>query len=141
MPCCAGGRTPPGVVQAHTIIDPTLRQAIPYIDILGFSSTAAGAVDLANAGGQALAQYIVDKQNANGVPPKQRVVAQIVSTAQSASISTGRKKTTPIVVFLTVLLAAIGLSFVLENLRPRIRELETEAAQQPPAAAAARRPA
>ena len=45
----------PGVVQAHTIIDPTLRQAIPYIDILGFSSTAAGAVDLANAGGQALA--------------------------------------------------------------------------------------
>lgn len=130
----------PGVVQAHTIIDPTLRQAIPYLDIVAFSSTSAGAIKLANAGSQAFAQYIVDQQNANRVPQKLRVEAQIVSTAQGASVSTGRKKTTPIVIFLTVLLAAIGLSFVLENLRPRIRELETEAVQAP-AAAAARRPA
>lgn len=130
----------PGVVQAHTIIDPTLRQAIPYIDVVGFSSTSAGAVALANAGSATFAQYIVDQQNANRVPPKQRVEVQVVSTAQTAVVSTGRKKTTPIVVFLTVLLAAIGLSFVLENLRPRIRELDGEAVQ-PPATAAARRPA
>lgn len=131
----------PGIVQAHTSIDPTLRQAMPYINIVGYSSSSAGAVALANAGSEAFAQYIVGQQNANKVPAKQRVVAQIVSKAQTAVVSTGRKKTTPIVVFLTVLLAAIGLSFVLENLRPRIRELETAETVQPPAAAAARRPA
>ncbi len=130
----------PGIVQAHTAIDQQLRQAMPYITILGYSSTSAGAVDLANAGSEAFAQYIINQQNANRVPPKQRVEVQVVSKAEGASISTGRKKTTPIVVFLTVLLAAIGLSFVLENLRPRIRELDV-AAEQPPAAAAARRPA
>jgi hypothetical protein len=130
----------PGIVLAHTIIDPTLRQPIPYINVIGYSSTSAGAVQLADVGSEVFAQYIVSQQNANRIPPKQRVVAQIASKAQSASISTGRKKTTPIVIFLTVLLAAIGLSFVLENLRPRIRELGSDAVPQP-AAAAARRPA
>jgi len=130
----------PGVVQSRTVIDPTLRQVIPYINIYGFSSTRAGAIELADVGSQVFARYIVNQQNANGVPPKQRVEVQIASKAQTAVISTGRKKTTPIVVFLTVLLAAIGLSFVLENLRPRIRELDT-AVEQAPAAAAARRPA
>ncbi len=33
----------------------------------------------------------------------------------------GRSKTVPIVVFLTVMLAVIGLAFILENLRPRVR--------------------
>jgi hypothetical protein len=55
-------------------------------------------------------------------------------------VSAPRKKTTPIVVFLTVLLAAIGLAFVLENLRPRIRALAAEEEQQA-LAAGARRPA
>ena len=130
----------PGIVQAHEIIDPTLRQAIPYIDIVGYSTSSAGAVELADIGSEVFSQYIIRQQNANGVPPKQRVVAQVASRAQTASISTGRKKTTPIVIFLTVLIAAIGLSFVLENLRPRIRELDADTALQP-TAAAARRPA
>ena len=81
-----------GIVQAHTIIDPTLRLAIPYLDIVGYSTTNAGAVALANAGGDALSQYIVSQQNANAVPSKQRVVAEVVSRPQSASISTGRKR-------------------------------------------------
>jgi len=129
----------PGVVQASTVMDSRNLNPLPYIDLSGFSTTPAGAVALANAGAKALDDYIVGQQQANHVPKSRRVEAQVVSSARSAIVSAPRKKTTPIVVFLTVLLAAIGLAFVLENLRPRIHALEVEEQQAP--AAAARRPA
>ena len=130
----------PGGVQASTVMDSRNLNPLPYINLSGFATTQAGAVALANAGARALDDYIVGQQQANGIPKSKRVLAEVVSSARSASVSTARKKTTPVVVFLTVLLAAIGLAFVLENLRPRIRALEAEEEQRAPAAAA-RRPA
>jgi hypothetical protein len=129
-----------GVVQANTVMDSRNLNPLPYIDLSGFSTTPVGAVALANAGAKALDDYIVRQQQANHVPKTRRVVAEVVSSATSAIVSAPRKKTTPIVVFMTVLLAAIGFAFVLENLRPRIHALEAEEEQQAPAAAA-RRPA
>ena len=39
----------------------------------------------------------------------------------------GRSKTIPIVVFLTVMLAFVGLAFILENLRPREKPVSVTA--------------
>ena len=37
------------------------------------------------------------------------------------TVASGRKKTVPIVVFMTVILATIGLILTLENIRPSVR--------------------
>ena len=130
----------PGIVNAKTVMDSTGRNPLPYLDIAGFATSPTGAVTLANAGSKAFSDYLVGQENANHVPPSRRVQAEVVSKATQATVSNPRKKTTPIVVLLTVLLAAIGLSFVLENLRPRIRPLATDEAE-PVATSTARRPA
>lgn len=131
-----------GFVQAQTVLDPAHQFPLPYITIFGYAGSPNAAVALANAGSQVFASYLVRQQTANGIPPAKRVVAETISRARSATISTGRKKTTPIVVFLTVLLAAIGLAFVLENLRPRIHEIASaEDVSSEGAMASARRPA
>jgi hypothetical protein len=68
---------------------------------------------------------VIYRQQAQAdIPDKQRVVLQVFSAARNATVVSGRKKTLPIVIFLSVLLATIGLAFVLENLRPRLREVE-----------------
>ena len=45
---------------------------------------------------------------------------------------TARKKTIPIVVLFTVLIATLGLAFILENLRPLVRPVENPVADREP---------
>src|SRR5262249_18270651 len=79
------------------------------------------------------------------IPPKNRLVMEVVSPANvgQAKISQGRKMTGPIVVFLAIVIAAIGLAYILENLKPRRRPvpaapsegaLESAARTEPPLA-------
>ena len=72
--------------------------------------------------GRSLA-YLVRSQKAAKVPAKQRVLVQVSSQPGKPTLAQGRRLTVPIVVFLTVLIATLGLAFILENLRPRIRPL------------------
>jgi len=127
-----------GVVNAVSFIDPVSHASQPFITLSGFAKNAEDAVALSNVGSRTLIDYVKRQQDANNIPKSQRVAVQILSQAGGANISTARKTTTPIVVFLTVLLAAIGLSFVLENLRPRVRSVATLEEERP---VAARRPA
>src|SRR5436853_536512 len=87
-----------GLLLASTVMDSRNLNPLPCIDLSGFATTPAGAVALANAGAKALDDYIVGQQQANGIPKSRRVVAQVVSLARSATVSTARKKTTPVVV-------------------------------------------
>jgi hypothetical protein len=112
-----------GLVDAQVVLDPAHFHPEPYIILTGFAANQADAVALANAGSSTLTAYILGQQKANAIPEAQRVQTQVISRAQRAVLATGRKMTTPIVIFLTVLLAAVGLSFVLENLRPRVRSV------------------
>ena len=52
------------------------------------------------------------------------------SSSATTVLLEGRSKTVPIVVFLTVMLAVIGLAFILENLRPRVRPVADVADRQ-----------
>jgi hypothetical protein len=127
-----------GVIDAQPVLDPVHALPEPFISLVGYADKPRDALQLANAGSATLAKYILREQVANEIPPGQRVQTQAISQARQATLATGRKKTTPIVVFLTVLLAAVGLSFVLENLRPRVRSVATLEEERP---VAARRPA
>lgn len=114
-----------GLVDGQPVLDPAHQTALPYITVSGYATKTKNAIELANIASGVLADYVLQQQKANRIPPSERVITQVASRASAAIVTTSRKKTTPIVVFFTVMLAAIGLSFVLENLRPRVRSVAT----------------
>ena len=55
------------------------------------------------------------------IPTDQRIDLQSVQRATRPVVVEPRKKILAIVVFLAVIAATVGLAFILENLRPRVR--------------------
>ncbi len=123
-----------GSVVSSPVIDQTTRAVLPFINITGVATSGAGAVELANRDADALRTYVYQQQNTGATPKSIRVSLTPVQRAVGAAILVGRKKTTPIVIFLTVLIAAIGLAFILENLRPRVHVVGRDVEELPPAA-------
>ena len=122
----AFGRTKiPGTIEAATIMSsPGSTDALPIISIAGIGDSPKNALYLARAETRGMQAYAAQQQQ--GAPAGQRVQLDVVKQPNTAQLLKGRSKTVPIVVFLTVLIAALGLVFVLENLRPRIRVLEDQ---------------
>jgi len=109
--------------------------ALPLISIAAIATSPATAESLAKRQALALRDYVVQEQVSNRISTNNRVILKLVKTPGTATIFQARSSTLPVVVFLTVLLAAMALAFVLENLRPRIRE---ESSQSRPDATLAR---
>lgn len=101
---------------------------LPVVDIDGSGPTGADAVHASQRGAAVFMKYITQQQISNGVTPRNRVRLQVLNEAAAAQILVKRKKTLPIVIFVAVMTAAIGLAFILENLRPRIRVVPAEEA-------------
>jgi hypothetical protein len=116
-----------GVVTASPGVDnvTTIRAPLPLVSIFGDASSREKAVALARRGSRAFVAYIKDRQEAAEIPDRQRIQLRVINAAQDATLVVPRKKTLPIVIFLTIMTAAIGLAFILENLRPRVRPLST----------------
>jgi hypothetical protein len=102
-----------------------LRAPLPILSISGDASSQAKAVALARRASTAFLQYVKGLQDANNTPQADRVRFPVLNSAHGAKLIGPRKKTLPIVIFLTVLTATIGVAFILENLRPRVRPLST----------------
>jgi hypothetical protein len=119
-----------GMVQAAAL--PVVQGSdavLPIIQIAGIAPSPKASVDLSANAADALRTFIAGQQSKNGIAPSERIVLQLVNKASGTKVFAARKKTLPIVVFLTVALAVIALAFMLENLRPRIRVAsETRAA-------------
>ena len=116
----------PDTLIGEKVIAAPLRAAdpgtmLPLIELTAFSTSPQGAVRLARRSSTALSTYLRDQQRANKVPASDRVVLDQVLGATKAEIFRPRSKTMPIVIFLAVMFATVGLAFLLENLRPRNR--------------------
>lgn len=109
--------------------------ALPLFQITGSAHSPRGAVQMARAGTTAFITYLAKQQAAARVPVKDRILVNVVNEPQGAVLTVARKKTIPIVVFLTVLVAALGLAFILENLRPLVRPLDLASLERAPDAA------
>jgi hypothetical protein len=103
----------------------SFRSPLPFISIIGTATTPSAAVSIAQRGAAAFKSYIVSTQNGARIPVGQRVEMNVLAQARSATLLQGRKKTLPIVIFITIMAATIGLAFILENLRPRVQSVET----------------
>jgi hypothetical protein len=112
-----------GKIIATALRDEQTGTLLPLIDIAAISISPQAAAELAVRGAGGLNTFLNEQQRANDVPPEDRVVVQTIVMPRGALIFQPRSKTMPIVVFLVVMLAILGLAFILENLRPRVREV------------------
>jgi hypothetical protein len=116
--------SPPGgsiaATQQYSFSPSFYSSATPLIIISGTGRSGANAVATTQAGVNALTSYIEGQQRSAGIDPARRVLIQELQRPRGAKVVNAPKKTLPIVVFLTVMLAVTGLAFALENLRPRM---------------------
>lgn len=92
---------------------------IPFISVTAQSDSPDGAKTLARRAATGIEEYISTQQNANKIGSGDRVVLHVVQSATKPTVVAGHKLTTPIAIFLLVMMATLGLAFVLENIRAR----------------------
>jgi hypothetical protein len=114
----------PGQIIATALRDSDSGVMLPLIDLTAISTSRANAVALAHNSASALDGYVSDEQRANKVPVSDRAMLRTIVAPRPPQVYQPRSKTMAIVVFLAVMLAAVGVAFVLENLRPRVRVLQ-----------------
>jgi hypothetical protein len=122
---------PTGTLQAFPVNsdDAGDGAVLPMVTLSAITTTAQGARQLAQRHADAFVEYIEREQQRANIPPEERVVIEIARRPQGASLLQARKKTRPMVVFVAVMLAVVGLAFTLENLRPRVRVLPAESSR------------
>ena len=108
-----------GAMEAAPVTDPVDNDPLPFISITGTATSPQTAIVIARRGAEVFSQYVARRQANAGTAAAQRVQLEVVNAAQGAELELPRKKTTPIFVFLAVMIAVLGLVFMLENIRPR----------------------
>jgi hypothetical protein len=96
-------------------------QELPMVTLSAIAGTPEEAQKLAARHAQAFVRYLRREQAAAHIPADERVVLEVVRQPQPPTLLEARKKTRPVVVFVAVMIAVLGLAFMLENLRPRVR--------------------
>ena len=98
---------------------------LPLITLEAQAATKARAVELVNRVTKAFLDYLRIQQTRAGLPIDKRVVVRVVDKDQIRLLK-GRSKTMPIMIFLLVAIASVGLAFLFENLRPRTKPVTSD---------------
>jgi hypothetical protein len=104
---------------AEAVRAPDGTTVLPLIWIKGMAPSPAVAETIANRAADAFRMYVRRRQEVNNIAEEKRVELRVVNRASPAELLQGRSIARPAAVGLLVLMAVIGLAFVLENLRPR----------------------
>lgn len=120
---------PRGTVEAAPVLTASIGNSVlPIVSIAGIGPTAHDAKRIAAAEAHGLIEYVARQQQGARIPENNRIVLRVVNQARYAARLQGRSSTLPVVVFLTVLLAVVGVAFALENAtRPGTTAAGTEA--------------
>ena len=105
-----------GQFRATPLADPD-GDPLPMVSLFGTADTAARAEATVARGLEGFVAYLGAQQRAARIPANERIELRVVNAPKSAVLLDPRKKTLPVVVFLSVLIAAIASAFVLENAR------------------------
>lgn len=92
---------------------------LPMVSFFGKATSPGNAQEIAGRAMSTFVTYMQQRQREANIPDDERVLFQVLNAPQPAVLLEPRKKTLPIVVFLSVVIAAIALAFVLENARRR----------------------
>jgi len=117
-----------GTLEVAPVLDANTQEALPLISVAAIADKPRTAITLARRETAALLSFLETQQADSSIKPENQISMLVTSQAAHAKLFKGRSKTMPVVIFLTVLMAVVGLAFVLENLRPRIAPVrQTEA--------------
>jgi hypothetical protein len=94
---------------------------LPLLGVTALAETAGRAVELNRRQIAAFQDYIAAQQASSDIPAEQRVAVTALSQPANAVLEVPRKKTRPLAIFLAVMIATLGLAFVLENTRPQVQ--------------------
>jgi hypothetical protein len=95
--------------------------SLPVIALAGLADTPANALRATLVGRAAFLQYVRSQQALAAIPGNERVDLQVLQNTTPPLLLQKRKKTLAIVIFLAAISATIGLAFILENARPRVK--------------------
>ena len=98
---------------------------LPLITLEAQAATKERAVELVGRETKAFLQFLEHQQAVNDIPKGKRVEVAIVKGDQIRLLKK-RSKTVPILIFMLVTIATLGIAFLLENLRPRPHHLSLE---------------
>jgi hypothetical protein len=126
-----------GTIAAEPGFDSISGDILPLVLITATASTPKDAEALVRRATSGLQAYIDSRQASNGIASGDRVIVTRAQAATTPVLAKGRSMTKPVVVFLATLLAVLGLTAVLENVRPKIRSVEGSAAKDSAPEAAA----
>jgi hypothetical protein len=127
-----GGGPIRGALQTFPVVSGEAQ--VPFINFSAVATSPGEAVSLARRHAAAFKKYVQGRQDDAGIEKEERIVIDTTNQAAAATLLEGRKKTRPIIVFLAVMTAVIGLVFVLENLRPRVRTVPSSQVDEDDAA-------
>jgi hypothetical protein len=125
-----------GKIEAEPGFDERNGSYQPYVYVSAVATDGATAVELANRAATAIRTVVRTQQLNANIPADQQVALDLFSGARPPTVLQPRKKTLPIVMFLTVVLITVGLAFVLENIRPRALRIERVPDEKAPAGGA-----
>lgn len=94
---------------------------LPILQFSGMAPTPAEAEEVGARGVRALQKYIETKQDLARIATSDRVSVEVLTRPKAPTLLVPRKKTLPIAVFMATMVVVVGLAFLLENLRPRVK--------------------
>jgi hypothetical protein len=98
---------------------------LPFITLEAQGATKARVMELVKREADSFLGYLHDLQSQGAIPKEQRAQVTIVKGDQIRLLKP-RSKTAPIMIFMLMMIATVGLAFMLENLRPRVRLVPAE---------------
>lgn len=124
-----------GVSISATAVTDSQVGPLPLVQITGMGTSRDAAIAMAHNASTSLRSYISREQTANKVQDDSRVVLTTIKRAGSmgpiedslggTTLVAGHSKLKPTAVFLGVLALFIALAYILENVRPRIRLVQS----------------
>jgi len=115
----------PGALSAATMSSSD-GDSLPVVVMTGTATSPGAAVATANRGAAGFVRYLERGQARSDIPQDTRATVTVVEQASGALLVVPRKLTRPIFIFLAIMMAVLGLAFVLENMRPRVRPVASE---------------
>jgi capsular polysaccharide biosynthesis protein len=96
---------------------------LPLIHMKGYGASPEIAAAIANRATDAFRTYLAEQQASNRIPQDKRVQVVEIRKATEAQIFEPRSIVRPMFIFLVMAMIFVALAFVLENLRPRVRQV------------------
>ena len=90
---------------------------LPIVEVTALAPSAAGSRGLADRFAYGLMEYIQDQQSDR--PAQEQVALSLLSRGGQTELVRPRSRTLPVIVFLAILSATVGVAFALENMKTR----------------------